>query len=307
MFGVTEPAALFQEHYLLPSTTHGAIWPFARDYQKPRHFHAQLEFLLMLRGSAQVRVGRSIHAVHAGQLVWQLPGVEHAVVEASTDCNLRVVHVEPDLCAQVARELSPGASANALVIPGPASFSGWADQLGALVSGRPVVELTRRDHDALLEQCHATCANEGIAAREVPARLRLALAVAWRATRTDHDSGRALSLVELGSCLLFDQPSLERSAVCRVLDVSEGYLSRCFQRELGISFSEQRARMRVARFVTHVTRDRQNYLDAALASGFGSYSQLHRVFTHVVQAGPRRYFSAAARNVRANQTTLGRP
>ena len=96
---------MFQEHYLLPSTHDGAIWPFARGYLKPRHFHAQLEFLVMLRGWAKVRVGRSLHAVHAGQLVWHLPGVEHAIDETSADCELRVVHVEPDLCARVQREL----------------------------------------------------------------------------------------------------------------------------------------------------------------------------------------------------------
>ena len=122
--------------------------------------------------------------------------------------------------------------------------------------------------------------------------------------RREHDSYRPLSLVELGSALLFDEPSLERSALCHALDVSEGHFSRSFQRELGIAFAQQRARMRIARFVTHVTRDRWNYLDAALASGFGSYSQLYRAFTRVVQVRPGRYFSLATRNLRANITSL---
>lgn len=295
---------MFQEHYLLPSTRDGAIWPFARDYPKPRHFHAQLEILVMVRGSAQVRVGRSLYTVHASQLVWQLPGVEHAVYDVSSDCEMRVLHVEPDLCAQVGRELGLHGGKNQPVYPGSGSFSGWAHELGALVCGRPVVEIARHDLDALMELCHATCADGSVAADDVPSRLRLALSTAWLATRREHDSRRALSLVELGSCLLFDEPDLERSALCHALDVSEGHLSRCFQRELGLSFSEQRARVRIARFVTHVARDQWNYLDAALASGFGSYSQLHRVFTRVVQASPRSYFSVAARNVRANRITL---
>jgi AraC-like DNA-binding protein len=155
-----------------------------------------------------------------------------------------------------------------------------------------------------MEQCHTTCADGPLAADDVASRLRRALSTAWLATRREHDSRRALSLIELGSCLLFDQPSLERSALCQALDVSEGHLSRRFQSELGISFAEQRARLRIARFVTHVARDRWSYLDAALASGFGSYSQLHRVFTRVVQASPRSYFSVTARNLRANRITL---
>jgi AraC-like DNA-binding protein len=295
---------MFQEHYLLPSTRDGAIWPFARDYPKPRHFHAQLELLIVMRGSARVRVGRSLYAVHAGQLVWQLPGVEHAVDSVSSDCELRVLHVEPDLCAQVARELGVHGSGSKSVYPGSGSFTGWAQELGALVCGRPVVELLRHDFDALMDLSHATCADELVAASDVSSRLRHALATAWLATRREHDSRRALSLVELGACLLFDEPALERSMLCHALDVSEGHLSRRFQRELGISFAEQRARLRIARFVTHVARDRWSYLDAALASGFGSYSQLHRVFVRVVQASPRNYFSVAARNVRANRVTL---
>lgn len=295
---------MFQEHYLLPSTRDGAIWPFARDYPKPRHFHSQLELLILLRGSAEIRVGRALYAVHAGQLVWQLPGVEHEVLDVSPDCELRVLHVEPDLCAQVWSELGLLSSVDKPVCPGPGAFTGWAHELGALVGGRPVVELARRDLDALMDLCDATCADGSLLADEVPSRLRRALATAWRATEREHDRRRDLSLVELGSCLLFDEPGLERSQLCRAMDVSEGYLSRCFQRELGISFSEQRARVRIARFVTSVTREGWNYLDAALASGFGSYSQLHRVFTRIVRENPRNYFSVAARNLRANRVTL---
>jgi len=180
----------------------------------------------------------------------------------------------------------------------------WARELGELVSGRPVVELKQRDRDALLEECEVTCADSGIDPAVVPTRLMRALSIAWRATQSDHDGSRPSSLVELASCLLFDEPSLERAELCRTLDVSEGHLSRRFQVELGISLSHQRARMRVSRFVSQVNRERRNYLDAALASGFGSYSQLHRVFTRIIQMNPRSYFSIAARNVRANQTTL---
>jgi AraC-like DNA-binding protein len=295
---------MFQEHYLLPSTVDGAIWPLSRDYPKPRHFHAQLEFLLMLRGRAQVRIGRTVHTVHAGQLVWHLPGVEHGLCEASSDCDLRVVHVEPDLCAEVGRGFSELSPARPPARSGGSSFAGWARGLGELASGRPVVELTQRDRDRLLEQCELTCASDGLKPGEVSPRLRLLLSAAWGATRTDHDDQRALSLVELASCLLFDDPSLERSEICRALDVSEGYLSRRFQLELGISFLQQRARLRIAHFVTHVTREGRNCLEAALASGFGSYSQLHRVFVQVVQASPQKYFAPTLRNNRANRVTL---
>ena len=91
----------------------------------------------------------------------------------------------------------------------------------------------------------------------------------------------------------------DRPALCRDLGLSEGYLSRCFQRSLGSSFVEHRARLRIVRFVTHVTRDRQSLLEAALNAGFGSYSQLHRVFLKIIGLAPRRYFSGENRNARA--------
>lgn len=299
---VTEPAAIFQEHYLLPSTRDGAIWPFSRDYLKPRHFHPQLELLLVVQGQARVRVGHSLYPVHAGQLVWHLPGVEHALDEVSPDCELRIVHVEPDLCTKLVRRPWPAQNRSAAE-QSPSSL-GFAYGLGKLTCGRPVVELKAKDRDRLLEYCDATCAGAALTADEVSIRVRGALSVAWAATIADHDDRRPLSVVELASCLVFDDPSLERSAVCRELDVSEGYLSRRFPAELGVSFSVQRARNRVAAFVTQVNRERRNYLEAALASGFDSYSQLHRVFCQLVGTNPRAYLRTDERNVRANRSSL---
>ncbi len=296
--------ALFQEHYLLPSTVDGAIWPLSRDYPKPRHFHAQLEVLLVLRGRAQLRIGRTPHTADAGQLVWLLPGVEHALCEASADCDLRVLHIEPDLCAAVGREVSQFVPAASNAAARADSLFDWTRALGELASGRPVVELKQRDRDLLLDQCEATCADRELAASDVSARLRVALRTAWRATLSDHDDQHALSLVELASCLLLEDPGLERAQVCRALDVSEGYLSRRFQVEVGIAFSEQRARLRICRFVSQVTRNRTSYLEAALSSGFGSYSQLHRSFARIVRASPSAYFSPPLRNLRANRLTL---
>jgi len=136
-------------------------------------------------------------------------------------------------------------------------------------------------------------------------RLRSALANAWRATSRHHEETRASSVVELACWLLLEQPGLDRASVCRALDVSESYLSRRFQSELGVSFAEQRARLRIGRFVTHVAREGKSYLEAALLSGFGSYSQLHRVFVQLVYVSPRIYFGAGIRNQRADLLSFG--
>jgi AraC-like DNA-binding protein/mannose-6-phosphate isomerase-like protein (cupin superfamily) len=290
--------ALFQEHPLMPTTVEGAIWRYSPLYPKPVHFHAQVEFLIVLRGHAIARIGRELHRVHAGQLVWHLPGVEHELLHASSDLDLRVVHAEPDLCADVARMLRPSSGGPAAALAPHDSFSGWTRELGWLASGRPVVELASADRDRLLEDCEVT--SDGLLPAQSSQRLRDALANAWRATSQHCEETRASSLVELACWLLLEQPELDRTSVCRTLDVSESYLSRRFQAEIGVSFAEQRARLRVARFVTHVTRDGKSYLDAALLAGFGSYSQLHRVFVQLVYVSPRVYFGADVRNQRAN-------
>lgn len=280
---------------LLPHTSSGAVWTFSRPDQKPSHFHPQIEFVLVLRGKAVERIGTAQYAVHAGQLIWHLPGIEHEMLSASADLDLRVVHVEPDLVAPG----RPRAPASAVRASDRDSFAPWVRDLGWLAAGRPVVELKRCDQDALLEHCDLPSTERHDEA-DGGERDRLArvLASAHRATRADHDDRRPNSLVELACCLLLEQPSLARPDVCRELGVSEGYLSRRFSAELGISFLEQRARLRLVRFLTHVTRDRQNFLESSLSAGFGSYSQLHRVFTQLIGMSPRAYLQRGGRNGR---------
>ena len=264
-------APVLQEHYLAPGTVNGAIWRYSPLHPKLFHFHGQHEFLVVGRGWALERVGSQLHRVHARQLIWHLPGLAHEMVEASSDLDLRVVHVEPDVAPVLAA-------------------------LGGLVAGRPVVELQRADFDALLDQCEDTtdsCGGFDDRTRQIVS----AAQVAYRATRTDHDYKRATSFPELACCLMLDDPSLNRSDLCRTLDVSGGYLSRRFHAELGTTLQEQRARIRVARFVTHVSRGRIGWLEAALAAGFGSYSQFYRTFTRLVGVGPREYLCEGGRNI----------
>jgi len=289
-------AAIFQEHLISPQTASGAIWPFNRDYWRPAHYHSQLELILVTRGRLRERLGLSTHTAHAGQLLWHLPGVEHEVVEASADCDFLVLQAESDLCQQVAarvrrtREL-PAAS--------PAASEDWVRELGWATAGRPVVELKQRDRDRVLDACAVTFERDGLSPEDATRRLHAALEAAWRGTLDDHDDRRPSSLVELACCLILEDPSLAQPELCRALDVSEGHLSRCFRAELGVPFVMQRARLRVGAFCTHVARDEKSFLEAALLAGFGSYSQLHRVFVQLVGMSPREYFRYGGRNRRS--------
>jgi AraC-like DNA-binding protein len=299
---------------LTPETVDGAVWRYSREHPKLPHFHGQLEFLVVKRGAAVERVGGSLHRIHARQLIWHLPSLAHELVWASSDLDLRVIHVEPDLVPPLVSVIGEAVHRrmSATAIAERNGFASWMRTLSRYAAGRPVVELKERDFHSILEGCESTSDQTpsfrgaaGVDGRppgdgvRATARLQTALRSAWQATRTEHDDLRANSLVELASCRLHEDPSLGRSELCQELCVSAGYLSRSFRTELGVSFHEQRARVRIAHFLAHAARNRFNWLDAALRSGFGSYSQLHRVFGNLVGMSPRAYLLKGGRNRRA--------
>jgi transcriptional regulator GlxA family with amidase domain len=82
------------------------------------------------------------------------------------------------------------------------------------------------------------------------------------------------------------------------LDLSGSRVARVFKSEMGMSLVEYRNRLRLGRFSSMLDRSGGNLLEAALAAGFGSYAQFHRVFSAVEGTTPRNYLrsrSSAAR------------
>src|SRR4029079_1058320 len=105
--------------------------------------------------------------------------------------------------------------------------------------------------------------------------------LALRITRGNINTRRPLSISELASCLLLTSTATDRPSAASELGVSEGFLSRSVHRDLGVTFVEHRARTRVAHFLALVQQGESNLLNAALAAGFGSYSQFFRTFIRV--------------------------
>jgi len=67
-------------------------------------------------------------------------------------------------------------------------------------------------------------------------------------------------------------------------------LSRVFRRQTGVSITQYRQRCCLDRFVEVYGRGhRLNMTRAALAAGFGSYAQFHRVVKRHLGVGPREY------------------
>jgi AraC-like DNA-binding protein len=87
-----------------------------------------------------------------------------------------------------------------------------------------------------------------------------------------------------------DSETNSLDAVARRCGLSADRLARLFGAQMGLSFSEFRNRARVERFLQiYGTGRRYSLTEAALQSGFGSYSQFQRVFKQHCGRSPLEY------------------
>jgi AraC-like DNA-binding protein len=100
-------------------------------------------------------------------------------------------------------------------------------------------------------------------------------------------TGRRLAGAALA--LLAKDPTLGGKDIAARLDVSLGRLTREFRAEMGMSLVEYRNRLRLDRFTMLLDTGHKNLMEAALATGFGSYAQFHRVFRARRRVTPRDY------------------
>ena len=91
--------------------------------------------------------------------------------------------------------------------------------------------------------------------------------------------------------MLKDDPTLGGAEIAKKLGVSLSRFARMFKSDMGRSLVDYRNQLRLDRFLGLVDKGGTNLLEAALAAGFGSYSQFHRVFRTMRGTTPRAYFS----------------
>jgi AraC-like DNA-binding protein len=108
-------------------------------------------------------------------------------------------------------------------------------------------------------------------------------------TRTTSGPEAPHPMVREAMRLLARDPTLGGKEIAAKLDISLSRLARVFKVETGTSLVDYRNRLRLERFGALVDAGRDNLLEAALAAGFGSYAQFHRVFRAVRGTTPREY------------------
>lgn len=91
--------------------------------------------------------------------------------------------------------------------------------------------------------------------------------------------------------MLSEDASLRGGDIAKKIGVSLSRFARVFKSDMGMSLVDFRNQLRLDRFLSLVDSRGGNLLDAALAAGFGSYSQFHRVFRQLRGVSPREYFA----------------
>ncbi|HWA71489.1 MAG TPA: helix-turn-helix domain-containing protein [Polyangiaceae bacterium] len=109
---------------------------------------------------------------------------------------------------------------------------------------------------------------------------------------TSESSTRRLTTA--AAAMMAKDPALGGKELAAELDVSLAKLMRVFKAEMGVSLGEYRNRIRLDRFTVLLDTGERNLLQAALAAGFGSYAQFHRVFRAFRHLTPRDYLRRQA-------------
>ena len=264
--------SIFQEPGY-PAGPGGFVTNFSGE-RRPRHHHSELEFNLVVSGTACFGVGARIFQLSPGSLLWFLPCQDHLMHWASPDFQMWIVAVKLGL---LETELGTRVLADLLLI---------RDQCRQLeiYLARPVLERCTKAFEA------------GIGALREEHLLNIidlaqgayALAPATRRPLSHPAVSRAMRLLNVDA-------GLGRSALATEVGLHPSVLSRHFQGEVGVPLVEYRSRIRVARFVEQLDTGERNLVRAARTAGFGSYPQFHRVIREQTGYCPSEYASESVR------------
>jgi AraC-like DNA-binding protein len=237
-----------------------------------------------------------------GQVAWIPPGVAHVVVDFSPHTDFWVLQPEPSWLELGLSRVGIGKQQTG---------AGWLARLCGILPDPPVFSPPQPDLESFEQAAQRAWGAYLHAFRHPIVDSRFEWLPAWSEGSAEQARRLLLDLTERAlrmtvraspakprfarrafNLLLVD-PMLSRDELCERLSVSEGHLSRRFPELFGVSLVEQRARTRLCAFVAEA-RPGRNLLEASLKAGFGSYAQLHRVFTRHSGCGPREYLVGGA-------------
>jgi AraC-like DNA-binding protein len=247
----------------------GGVWYFtATSTRFPIHTQDELEFNLIVRGSARLRVEGQDQDLLPGMLVWLPAGPAHGLVSVSSDFVAWVASFRGDLVEDL-RSHDAG-----LAVDGEVRTM-W-------LGSRDFDAISRECFDLLLHPRESASFNDGLA--------RLLL-LAWGAPEGVPLERRVHPFVTRAARLLSapDGPSTT-PALARRVGMHRNDLVPLFREQLGVSLVHFRNHERVQRFVRIYSASLQrNALCASLDAGFQSYPQFFREFRLVTGWTPSQH------------------
>mgnify|MGYP003336599678 FL=1 len=251
----------------LPAAHEGAVWHYRNaGVRYPMHRHVELEFNLVLRGRAAYLLDDRRYELSRHSTVWLFPTQSHLLLDQTPDYEMWILVFRPALVRRLALPIKPSTAACRELGAGPA-------QRQAALFGEV----------------------EGAVADPVRfnAGLAYALCTAWAAhqqTTATTFGDTVHPAVERAAKVLRDDPSHRLTEVARNAGLSPSRLSRLFREQTGVALVDYRNRQRLERFLAlYRPGQRHTITEAALAAGFGSYPQFHRVFTRLLGCSPKDY------------------
>jgi AraC-like DNA-binding protein len=240
------------------------------------HHHDEPEFNLVIRGTARYLLNDRRYDLGPGCLVWLFPDQEHLLVDLSSDFSCWIGVIRPRLL----RQACAGRHPELLVRNPPGHFCRrLSDPDSSFIQG------ISRDLDQA-RRVDMSRVNAGIGYLFLTAWQRyLASSDAIAGVRVHPGVERAAAALSRGE----DDLAL----ISAQAGLSYSQLSRLFHRQVGRTLVSYRARACLQRFLgLHRNGREHSLLSLALAAGFGSYAQFHRVFRREMGLTPQAWVAS---------------
>jgi len=239
--------------------------------------HAELVVLHALTGSAEYVVDGTLVELRAGTLLWALSGQAHFLLSDQPDFDMWVF--------LISARILPDDLRGSPEMP-PLAISDAGDGLPP----RVITRSAATELDVIAQG--VTQAGE---ASVRLAGLRWWLARAWAHWQSAANlaSRRLHPAVDRAAVLLQADPNMPLHRLAREAGLSESRLAQVFKKEVGRTLQEFRTGLKLDHVDHLVERGKvRDLTSAALAAGFGSYSQFFRVFMKARGQSPRSYFKS---------------
>jgi AraC-like DNA-binding protein len=273
-----------RERLSLPREDDGAVWHYARSNStgtRREHTHVELEFNLVTRGSAAYLIQGSRVALSPGMLVWLFPSQLHLLVDQSPDFQMWIAVFRTRLVRRLANT---------------AAYKPLADKDPGQALARRI-DPARSGKISTLCQWYARQAAPDVTTQN--AGLATILAESWSAYLSAPAAGELSELHPavrrcIDRLLTANRPE-KIQALARDAGVAVGTLSRLFKRDTGLSLASFRNARRLELFfdLWHARGHTDTLLQTALAAGFGSYPQFHRVYKRETGQSPQSLLRAS--------------